>query len=133
MNNGVFYIKLINIILNLLGTSIKNENVYIIDFSPRKKGLYEGRLYISVETYALIRADYNYASNKIGLDAQAFGLSYSKTNFSGSICFERKNNIYILNYLSFQENNKFKVNRKVAFQKEKEKNNYKQETKRNRN
>ena len=101
------------------GTSIKNENVYIIDFSPRKKGLYEGRLYISVETYALIRADYNYASNKIGLDAQAFGLSYSKTNFSGSICFERKNNIYILNYLSFQENNKFKVNRKVAFQKKK--------------
>ena len=101
------------------GTSINNEKVYVIDFSPKEKGLYEGRLYVSIETSALIKADYKYAPGKLGIDAKLFGFSQTNTNFTGSIYFEKDKTNYNLKYLSFQDNNKYGVKRKVALQKKK--------------
>ena len=101
------------------GTTVNSENVYVIDFSPKEKGLYQGRLYISIETFALIRADYKYAPNKLGKEAHMFGLGFSQTNFSGSIYFEKDMSKYNLKYFSFQNNNKFSLNRKIALQKKK--------------
>ena len=68
---------------------MNSENVYVIDFSPKEKGLFQGRLYISIETFALIRADYKYAPNKLGKEISMLGLGFSQTNFSGSIYFEK--------------------------------------------
>ena len=33
---------------------INGEEVYIIDFQPNKKGTFIGRMYIAMETYALV-------------------------------------------------------------------------------
>jgi len=101
------------------GTSVNNESVYIIDFTPKKRGRYEGRIYVSVETYALIRADYKYAPNKLGKDFHMLGVGYSETNFSGSIYFEKNNDNYNLKYFSFQNNNNLSVNRKITLLKKK--------------
>ena len=101
------------------GTSVNNESVYIIDFTPKKKGRYQGRLYVSVETYALIRADYKYAPNKLGRDFHLLGVGYTETNFSGSIYFENNNNNYNLKYFSFQKNTKGSVKRKITLLKKK--------------
>ena len=43
------------------GTRLQGQDIYIIDFVPKNKGLYEGRLYISLSSYALVRADFHYA------------------------------------------------------------------------
>ena len=101
------------------GTTMNSENVYVIDFSPKEKGLFQGRLYISIETFALIRADYKYAPNKLGKEISMLGLGFSQTNFSGSIYFEKDMNKYNLKYFSFQNNNKFSLNRKITWQKKK--------------
>ena len=101
------------------GTSVNNESVYIIDFTPKKRGRYEGRIYVSVETSALIRADYKYAPNKLGKDFHMLGVGYSETNFSGSNYFEKNNDNYNLKYFSFQNNNNFSVNRKITLLKKK--------------
>lgn len=101
------------------GTSVNNESVYIIDFTPKKRGRYQGRIYVSVETYALIRADYKYAPNKLGRDLHMLGVGYTETNFSGSIYFEKNNNKYNLKYFSFQNDKKFSVNRKITLIKKK--------------
>ena len=101
------------------GTSVNNESVYIIDFTPKERGRYKGRIYVSVETYALIRADYKYAPNKLGEDFHILGVGYTETNFSGSIYFEKNNDNYNLKYFSFQNNNKFSVNRKITLLKKK--------------
>jgi len=101
------------------GTTVNSEKVYVIDFSPKEKGLYQGRLYVSIETSALIRADYEYAPDKLGEDLQLFGLGKSETNFSGSIYFEKFMNKYNLKYFSFQNTKKYSVERKVALQKKK--------------
>ena len=99
------------------GTTVNSENVYVIDFSPKEKGLFIGRLYISIKTSALIRADYEYAPNKLGKEMNMFGFGLSQTNFSGSIYFEKDINKYNLKYFSFQNTKRISVKRQIALQK----------------
>ena len=101
------------------GTSVNNESVYIIDFTPKERGRYQGRIYVSVETSALIRADYKYAQNKLGTDFHILGIGYTETNFSGSIYFEKTNNKYNLKYFSFQKNISSSIKRKITLLKKK--------------
>jgi len=102
------------------GTKINGEDVYIIDFEPKKSGLYQGRVYISIESYALIRADYQYAEGKIGDDFHLFGVGYSVNHFSGSIFFEKKNDSYHLKYFSHKKASDFSLDRNVSLIKKKE-------------
>lgn len=99
------------------GTTVNSENVYVIDFIPKEEGLFQGRLYISIETSALIRADYEYAPNKSGSSIKIFGVGMFNTNFSGSIYFEKDVNKYNLKYFSFQKTKKISFERQIALQK----------------
>lgn len=102
------------------GASVNGEDVYIIDFTPHNNGLYAGRMYISIATYALIRADYEYAPGKIGRSIQLLGIGFAETQFSGSIFFEKKDDNYILKYFSKRDAAKASVDRDLAlFQKRK--------------
>jgi hypothetical protein len=102
------------------GAGVNEEDVYIIDFKPHHNGHYAGRMYISTNTFALIRADYEYAPGKTGRDIQLLGIGYTETQFAGSIFFEKKDNNYILKYFSKKEAAKFSINRDLAlYQKKK--------------
>ncbi len=96
------------------GTRVNGEEVYIIDFQPRNKGLYEGRLFISTQTYAIVRADYKYAPGKLGMEIQLLGVGYAKTQFGGSIYFEKQDSIYALKYFSFNSASNASFNRKIS-------------------
>jgi len=82
------------------GTRVNAEDVYIIDFTPKSGGEFIGRMYISMSTYALIRADYDYAPDKTGTDFQMFGVGYTENQFTGSIYFEKVDSTYKLKYFS---------------------------------
>ncbi len=82
------------------GTRVNGEDVYIIDFEPDNSGKYIGRLYITVNTFALIRADYEYAPGKTGTNIHLLGVGYTENEFSGSIYFEKKDDNYVLRYFS---------------------------------
>ncbi len=82
------------------GVRVNGEDIYIIDFEPHSSGVFTGRMYVSSSTYALIRADYEYAPEKRGTDIHMFGIGYSENNFFGSIYFEKKNDKYVLKYFS---------------------------------
>ncbi len=96
------------------GTSVNGEDVYIIDFSPRSSGMYIGRIYVSAGTYALLRADYEYAPGKTGRDIHLLGVGYTETQFSGSIYFERKNDNYELKYFSKKAGATVSFDRNIA-------------------
>lgn len=96
------------------GTKVNGEDVFIIDFMPKSSGLYEGRLYISMSTYALIRADYNYAEGKVGRDFNLLGVAFKENYFSGSIYFEKEEDHYVLKYFSYKSGNYFSVERKIS-------------------
>mgnify|MGYP001570094873 FL=1 len=97
------------------GTLVQDEQVYIIDFTPKRRGEYEGRIYVSIETNAILRADYKYAKNKTGTNINLFGVGYKQSNFEGSIYFKKVNDHYRLKYLSYQSEYSIKLNRKFAF------------------
>jgi len=96
------------------GTKVKGEDVYIIDFKPKSGGLFKGRVYVSINTYALIRADYEYAPGKYGTGFHLFGVGYSMNYFSGSIYFEKKEDTYCLKYFSLKTGQDFSVDRRVS-------------------
>jgi len=101
------------------GTKVNGEDVYIIDFIPNKKGLYTGRVYISMNTYALIKADYNYAVGKIGQNVQLLGVGYTMNKFSTSIYFEKDKDNYHLKYYSRKTGAKMSIERNLSLLKKK--------------
>ncbi len=96
------------------GTRVNGEDVYIIDFEPDNSGLYVGRMYIAINTFALIRADYEYAPDKTGTDFHLLGVGYTENQFSGSIYFEKKDNNYLLKYFSNRTGSNATIDRNLA-------------------
>ncbi|MFA5418301.1 MAG: carboxypeptidase-like regulatory domain-containing protein [Bacteroidales bacterium] len=96
------------------GSHVNGEDVYIIDFVPKSGGEYIGRVYVSTTTYALIRADYEYAEGKTGRDFQLFGIGYSEDYFKASIYFEKQDDAYQLKYFSKISGIHFSLNRNIA-------------------
>lgn len=102
----------------LSGVTVANgEEVYIINFHPNNKGTFVGRMYISMETFALVRVDYKYDIGKTGMDIQLFGIGYTENKFNVSMYFEKKENQYKLKYCSKIESSIFSFNRSIALQK----------------
>jgi hypothetical protein len=102
------------------GTSVNGEDVYVVDFEPGIRGLYKGRMFISTETYALVKADYEYAPGKDGITFDMFGLAYKELGFSGSVYFVKNDDDYQLKYFSRRSNTYFKFDRKVSLLKKKD-------------
>lgn len=102
------------------GTRVNGEDVYIIDFEPKSSGKYIGRVYISINSNALIRADYQYAEGKKGIDFKLLGIGYTESFFGGSIYFEKKKDTYALKYLSIKSTNEFYINRSIDLLKKRE-------------
>lgn len=99
------------------GTRVNGEDVYIIDFEPDNSGMFTGRLFISTETYALIRADYEYAPDKNGRDIHIFGIGYSEDQFKGSIYFEKDEDKYKLKYFTYKTGSIASIDRNFVFKK----------------
>ncbi len=96
------------------GTVINGEDVYVIDFTPKRGGKFEGRVHIAIKSFALIRADYEYGQGKTGTNINLFGIGYTKNVFSGSISFEKNNNLYQLKYCSKKVGTRMKVDRNIS-------------------
>ncbi|HEY9113401.1 MAG TPA: carboxypeptidase-like regulatory domain-containing protein [Bacteroidales bacterium] len=96
------------------GSRVNGEDVYIIDFTPKKGGLYQGRMFIATGTYALIRADYEFAPDKVGTDFHLLGVGYTENDLKGSIYFEKKNDNYELKYFSKKASSSASFDRSIA-------------------
>lgn len=101
-------------------TTIGDETVFIIEFTPRLKGDFEGKLFISQENYALLKADYKYAEGKRGKHFALFGVGYEEVNKQGTIRYEKIDSVYHVKYFSFSQTHKMRIDRKLAFQKKKD-------------
>lgn len=103
----------------MFGTQINGDKVYVIDFTPKNGGEYEGRLYIAMDTYALVKANYSYADGKTGTDINMFGVGYTKHVSDVNIYFEKREGTYQLKYYSQKAGSKISFNRNVSLLKKK--------------
>lgn len=101
------------------GTKINGEDVYIINFSPKKGGKFIGKVYVSIDTYALVKADYHYDMGKTGTNIHLFGIGYTTNQMDVSVFFEKNTNNYQLKYYAKKIGNKISFNRDVSLLKKK--------------
>ena len=102
------------------GTKVNSEDVYIIDFKPKNKGEFLGKLYITTSTFALVKADFKYDEGKTGTNVQLFGVGYTINQIDISIYFEKQGNNYELKYFAQKTGNRVSFDRNVSLIKKRE-------------
>ncbi len=101
-------------------TLLNDEIVYIVNFKPKRSSAkYTGTMYISHETFAVVRADYKFYENRIGEKFNLrllLGIKYVERNRVGSVSYKKRDNgIYYPYYISEQVDRYFYVNRPIKF------------------
>ena len=91
-------------------TDIQDQGVYVISFEPRGGADFEGKIYINIEDYAVMRLDYE--NVKLLRNFKLLGLMYQEYLFSGSAVFEQTaNGTYALKFLESVIGRKMGVDR----------------------
>ena len=100
---------------------MNNELAYIIEFSPAKrKGKYKGVICVSVDSYALLQVDYEFAKGKGGTGMSLLGVEYLVVDRSGHVIYEKGKSGYHLKYLSRESSEHFAVDRKLSIKQKQE-------------
>ncbi len=101
------------------GTRYDGEDIYIIYFWPRG-GKFEGRIYVSTSTYALLKADFQYGDGKDGKDVQLLNVGYHEKIYRTSISWERIDNNYQLKYFSNTQTTETSFERNISLLKKRD-------------
>ncbi|WP_411030863.1 carboxypeptidase-like regulatory domain-containing protein [Spongiimicrobium sp. 3-5] len=106
--------------LFLDATFLNEELVYIIQFTPsRGKSKFSGRLYVSDDSYAVLKADYSYAKGKRGEKFNLkflLGVKYIENARRGTIIYKKgTDNFYFPQYIMQEEGSYFYVSRPIKF------------------
>ncbi|MFD2823448.1 carboxypeptidase-like regulatory domain-containing protein [Lacinutrix iliipiscaria] len=101
-------------------TFIDDEMVYIIDFKPKRSSVkYTGTIYVSNETFAVIRADYRFYKNRVGEKLNLrllFGVKYVEKNQEGIVAFKKDDDgYYYPSFINEQIDRYFYINRPFKF------------------
>jgi len=101
-------------------TSNNGDLTYIISFEPRKgKAKYTGKLFVSDDTYAITRINYNYFKNRHGEKVNLkliLGIKYIADVSEGMFLFEKNDdNKYQPKYIKQITGSYFYVNRDLKF------------------
>lgn len=101
------------------GTKVNGEDVFIIDFKPKNSGELVGKVYVTTETYALVKADFSYDEGKTGTNIQLFGVGYTANVLDVSVYFEKKEGTYQLKYYAQKSGERVSFDRNVSLVKKK--------------
>lgn len=101
-------------------TGFNGELVYVIGFKPRKsKSKYAGRLYVTDETFAVIKLDYDFGKGKRGEKFNLkllLGIKYIENINKGTIIFQKNaDSTYSPKYINQEEGRYFYVSRPLKF------------------
>ena len=101
-------------------TFIDNEMVYIIDFKPKRSSVkYTGTLYISNDSFAVIRADYRFYKNRVGNKLNLrllLGIKYVEKNQKGIVVFSKdEDGYYYPRFINEQIDRYFYISRPFKF------------------
>ena len=98
-------------------TVFNDDMVYAISFKPKRNGLFEGTIYISTSTYAVLQLDFAFAAGKQSERFHAFGFGHSMNFVKGRVIFEKGNKGYFLKYISAQQHELASIDRNFSIKK----------------
>ena len=101
-------------------TFMDSEMVYIVDFKPKRASVkYTGTMYISNESFAVLRADYRFYKGRVGEKLNLrliLGVKYIERNKKGVVVFKQdEDGYYYPSYTNEQIDRYFYVNRPIKF------------------
>jgi hypothetical protein len=79
-------------------TPVGSEDAYAISFTGRSGGDYQGMIYISVESLAILRLEYSLKERRRDKGVDMLGISYSEENDDGLVIWEKDRQGYTLKY-----------------------------------
>ncbi|XLS29476.1 carboxypeptidase-like regulatory domain-containing protein [Flavobacteriaceae bacterium M23B6Z8] len=89
---------------------IGNQPVYVIHFEPKRNADYKGTLYVNIDDFAVLRADYENVQPLRNFNL--LGISFSEYLSKGKMIFSKNNNEkYSLLYLEHETGGKFGIRR----------------------
>lgn len=91
-----------------------DESAYVISFKPKSSGMV-GKMYISMETFALMRLDYSKPKGVKGEGIKLLGFEYRSIDKEVMVLFQRYRNVYRLKYTMHEELIRFGVKRPIGF------------------
>lgn len=81
-------------------TTIYNgELVYKVSFVPDGGGLFEGNLYVSTSSYAILQMDYAFAAGKQSEKFNLLGVTHAMKYKAGRVIFEKDDKGYFVKYI----------------------------------
>lgn len=80
-------------------TVFNGELVYQVAFTPRERGLFEGTLYVSTESFAILQLDFAYAPGKTSENIHLLGFGHSMNSKQGRVIFEKGKEGYFVKYI----------------------------------
>lgn len=97
------------------GFSMYNdEPVYKITFTPQSRGKFQGTMYISMLTYAVLQLDFEFAEGVQTEQFDVLGFEHSMNMKKGRVLFEKGKNGYFIRYISANQNESARVERELS-------------------
>ncbi len=84
-------------------TVFNGELVYQIAFTPRERGLFEGNLYVSTQSFAILQLDFAYAPGKTSENIHLLGFGHSMNSKQGRVIFEKGADGYFVKYIQAKQ------------------------------
>lgn len=98
-------------------TVYNDELVYKISFVPEKAGLFEGVLYVSTTSYAILQMEYAYAEGKQNEVINLLGVSHAMKYKKGRVIFEKGQDGYYVKYINANQRESATVDRSFSVMK----------------
>lgn len=100
-------------------SDFQDEVVYVVRFeSAKRKGKYKGKLYISADTYAVLKMTYELAEKKVAEKANfkfLLGIKYVQDVNSGVVIYQKAGDKYFPKYIQNENNNYIYFGRSFSF------------------
>jgi len=100
-------------------SDFQDEVVYVVRFeSAKRKGKYKGKLYISADTYAVLKMNYELAEKRVAEKANfkfLLGIKFVQDVNSGVVIYQKAGDKYFPKYIQNENNNYIYFGRSFSF------------------
>lgn len=96
---------------------VDGDPVYKIHFAPRKQGLFEGTMYISTSSFAVLKLDFAFAKGKKSENFKLLGVGHSIDYKEAHIIFQKGKTAYFPKFISVNQNEFASIDRSFSITK----------------